>query len=135
MNERKPAFINVGGSSIVMLFSVLCLTVFAVLSLISSNSHARLATRAANSVKAYYEADLRAAEIYDEIRDGNYQNVDEVFEYGESAYYIYDVVIDEIQSIAVIIDKTDGEYKIISWNVYSTADWVADENLNVWDGN
>ena len=53
----------VGGSSLLVIFAVLCLTVFALLSLSTVQADGRLSEAAVASVAAYYEADCRAEEI------------------------------------------------------------------------
>ena len=60
----------VGGSSLLVIFAVLCLTVFALLSLSSVQAERRLADAATQSVVDYYQADLRAEEIFARLRDG-----------------------------------------------------------------
>ena len=50
----------VGGSSLLVIFAVLCMTVFAVLSLSTVLAEQRLSETAAESVAAYYRADLQA---------------------------------------------------------------------------
>ena len=52
--------IGVGGSSILAVFVVLCLTTFATLSLVSANADLRLSRKSAESVSAYYTADAGA---------------------------------------------------------------------------
>ena len=51
----------VGGCSLLVIFAVLCLMVFALLSLSSVQAERRLADAATQSVLDYYEADLQAA--------------------------------------------------------------------------
>lgn len=55
--------IGVGSASVLIIFVLLCLTVFATLSLVSAQADLRLAERAAETTAAWYEADGRAAEF------------------------------------------------------------------------
>ena len=60
MNKQKKGFIHIGFSSILMVFTMLCLVTFATLSLITANSHYRLSLKVAEKTTAYYEADTAA---------------------------------------------------------------------------
>ena len=135
MATRKSAPINVGTSSIMMLFAVLCLTVFSVLSLVSARSQASLARKSADAVSAYYAADTRAAGIYEELRAGGLPETVTVSEYPDGTYYAYEVPVDENQVLSVLVCQAGEEFEILSWKVTSTADWSADGQINVWGGN
>ena len=52
--------VGVGSASIIVIFVLLCLACFGVLSFVSARADLRLATQTAQSVKSYYEADSRA---------------------------------------------------------------------------
>ena len=60
MNKQKKGFIHIGFSSILMVFTMLCLVTFATLSLITANSDYRLSLKVAEKTTAYYEADTAA---------------------------------------------------------------------------
>ena len=60
MNKQKKEFIHIGFSSILMVFTMLCLVTFATLSLITANSDYRLSLKVAEKTTAYYEADTAA---------------------------------------------------------------------------
>lgn len=61
--EEKHIGLNIGSASIIMIFTIMCLTVFSVLSLVSAVAEHRNAERFAESTKAYYEADSEAMRI------------------------------------------------------------------------
>lgn len=61
MNKRRPG--GMGASSILMIFVVLALTTFGILSFLSARADLRLTERAADHTVAYYKAD-RAVEGY-----------------------------------------------------------------------
>ena len=64
--KKKTQFssgINVGSASLAMVFSILCLTVFSVLSLITANNDYKLAEKNSSSLKEYYSADYNATEF------------------------------------------------------------------------
>lgn len=54
--------IHIGFSSILMVFTMLCLVTFATLSLITANSDYRLSLKVAEKTTAYYKADTAARE-------------------------------------------------------------------------
>lgn len=60
MNKQKKGLIHIGFSSILMVFTMLCLVTFATLSLITANSDYRLSLKVAEKTTAYYEADTVA---------------------------------------------------------------------------
>lgn len=57
---NKQLGIHVGGSSILMIFVLLCLVTFSALSLVSANADYKLTAKAAQSVTRYYQADAQA---------------------------------------------------------------------------
>ena len=57
-NHESPA--AVGGSSLLVIFAVLCLTVLALLGLSTVQADGRLTNASAVSVANFYEADCRA---------------------------------------------------------------------------
>lgn len=69
MSRNQNAAIGVGGSSILVIFVLLCLTTFATLSLVSANADMKLTARAAESTKEYYAADSAAEETLAVIGD------------------------------------------------------------------
>lgn len=58
--KTKTQSINVGSSSILMIFVTLCLICFASLSLISANSDYKLSQKFAQKTKAFYQASNEA---------------------------------------------------------------------------
>ena len=71
MRDRKnapPAI--VGGSSLIMVFAVLCLTVFTLLTLSTVQADRRLSEVTAEAVSAYYAADAEAERLFAELRSG-----------------------------------------------------------------
>lgn len=66
---KNPAPV-VGGSSLLVIFAVLCLTVFAVLSLTQAQADRRLAQSSWSAVTGYYRADCQAQEILSRLRAG-----------------------------------------------------------------
>ena len=70
MRKERISAPAVGGSSLLVIFAVLCLTVFALLSLSTVQAEKRMADAAAEAVADYYAADLKAQEVFARLRTG-----------------------------------------------------------------
>lgn len=62
-SKKKFSGIQTGISSLILIFSVLCLVIFSVLSLSSSQNDYKLAEKNEETVKNYYEADAKGEEL------------------------------------------------------------------------
>ncbi|MBD8916454.1 MAG: hypothetical protein EGR77_10875 [Pseudobutyrivibrio sp.] len=77
MSSKKNKTIHIGFSTILMVFTMLCLVTFATLSLLTANADYRLSKKVAAKTEDYYEADLLAREYLlqiDEALEELYQN-------------------------------------------------------------
>lgn len=120
----------VGGSSLLVIFAVLCLTVFALLGLSTVQADGRLSRAAAQAVSDYYAADCRAEEIFARLRAGELPaGVTEA-----NGVYSYTCPISETQQLCVELQKTGEGWRILRWQSESTAVWESDDTLNVWAG-
>lgn len=73
MNKSKSSFINIGFSSIVMVFITICLVTFAALSVLTAHSDYRLSQKMADKTTAYYRADTIAREMMESIDNQLFQ--------------------------------------------------------------
>jgi len=119
----------VGGSSLLVIFAVLCLTVFALLSISSVQAERRLADAATQAVVDYYEADLKAEEILARLRSGEEL---EGLEENDGAY-TFEVPISGRQTLAVTLAQQEDDWVILRWQAVTTEE-ALDESLNVWKG-
>lgn len=119
----------VGGSSLLVIFAVLCLTVFALLSLSSVQAERRLADAAVQSVTDYYEADLLAEQVFARLRIG--EQVDGVQE--KDGIYDYKISISNRQVLTVRLQKTEGRWDVLQWQAV-TVEGEPDDTLDVWKG-
>lgn len=119
----------VGGSSLLVIFAVLCLTVFALLSLSSVQAERRLADAAAQSVTDYYEADLRAEEIFARLRNG--EAVTGVEEIDGTCEFM--VPISGRQTLSVLLQRNGDDWSVLRWQAVTT-EGELDDSLNVWQG-
>jgi len=129
---RKHSFSApaVGGSTLLVIFAVLCLTVFSLLSLSTVQADIRLADTAAQAVEEYYQANRQAHEILARLRLGEIP--DGVTAQGD--LYCYQCDISDTQSLFVTVQLEEANYSILRWQAASTADWQPDDTLPVWDG-
>jgi hypothetical protein len=146
MKEKRSMGLNMGSASIIMLFAVLCLTVLAALSLLSANSQLRLTQRSAAVMESYYDADLRASEIYESVLRGDYSEVEEIVSDGGDTYYNYTVMA-EIKpengsksgenpslSLSVSLLESGGAFSVYRWKIIESDDWNPNDELNLWGG-
>jgi len=120
---------TLGGTSLMMIFAVLCLTVFAVLSLSTAKVGDRLSQSTQDAVQAYYAADSEAEQILAALRRGDY--VDEVEENG--FMYSYRCPINERLSLYVEVEIKDDTYNILRWQAAVDESMIS-EAQEVWDG-
>jgi len=152
--------INVGSSSVLMVFILLCLTTFATLSLVSANADRKLAQKAAAVSTRYYEADAFAEELLfsmDMLLRESYAITQNERDYrrsyadafarlphpvkleGEAAGFV--VELNSAQQLEVTIDLPYPEnggvfYKRLRWQVVTTVFHGDDEieYLDLWGG-
>lgn len=139
--------ISIGISSIILIFMILCLSVFSLLSLSDAKSALTFAEKHADTVQMYYEADAMAQEF---IRDykktyADTKTVTDALDFasaalppGSNTSYIEATVICEIpmqsgQTLHLELGL-DGN-QILAYYVYNSTDYVIDSNLPVWGGN
>lgn len=119
----------VGGSSLLVIFAVLCLTVFALLSLSSVQAERRLADAAVQSVTDYYKADLQAEAVFARLRSG--ETVDGVQE--KDGIYEFEIPISHRQTLAVRLQRDGEHWTILLWQAV-TVEGEPDDTLDVWKG-
>ena len=136
MNDEKRRFSPpaVGGSSLLVIFAVLCLTVFAMLSMSTVLAEQRLRDASADAVSDYYTADVQAETVLARLRAGE---VPEGVELSDDLVASYSCPLSDTQSLAVQVvfdGSLGGSYRITRWQVVYTADWTPDNSIKVWSG-
>jgi len=120
----------IGGSSLLVIFSVLCLTVFTMLALGTVQAESRIAEASARSVTDYYRADLEAEQIFASLRSG--RKVSGVTQQGE--HYCYSCAVSEKQELLVELRCSDGQWSVISWQTVVYPEITTDDAPSLWDG-
>lgn len=129
--QRKFQAPMVGGSSLLVIFAVLCLTVFALLGFSTAQADRRLADASIQAVKGYYKADLEAERILAQLRSG--ETVAGVSADGD--VYRYTCPISDTQMLLVEAKVSSAEeWKILRWQSVSTVQYDAEQYLTVWTG-
>lgn len=130
MNKKSMRFPPIGGSSLLVIFAVLCLSVFALLSLSTAQAGGRLSDASAQAVSDYYRADCRAEEILAQLRSGQLPEGVSV----EDGVYSYTCPISDTQALAVSVRLDRNHYTVLRWQAVSTIEWTPDESIDLWDG-
>lgn len=137
--EKRESFSPpaIGGSSLLTVFAVLALTVFALLSLSTVRSDVRLADAAAQAVTEYYAADCKAQEILARLRNGEEPEGVELtavpHENG-GVGYTYTVPVSGTQELQVEVLLDGVDYKVLRWQAASAGAWTGGDNFTIWDG-
>ena len=131
MDKREPLTLPPGGSSLLVILAVLCLTVFALLGLSTAQAGKRLSDRSAEATAAYYRADAQAEEILARLRRGEIPQQVEMAD----GVYSYTCPISDTQQLQVSLRlEEDGACTVLRWQSVSTAQWQPEEDLELWDG-
>lgn len=119
-----------GGSSLLVVFAVLCLTVFALLSLSTVRADSRLGDTAAQAVAGYYAADSQAEEILAQLRAGQVpKGVEE-----SGGIYRYSCPISEGQRLEVEVTLTETRWQVLKWQAVSTEEWTPRDHVELYEG-
>ena len=142
MKQKMPG-VGVGTISLIMIFSVLCLTVFAMLTLSTSNAEKILADKTSSFVKGYYEADSQAtkikAQILEAYPDGLLpsfaEGVDIAYEQGDggAAVASYSCVVNDVQNLLVELRLENDKAEVLKWKTGYADDWESNDDMTVWD--
>lgn len=133
MTEKRREIFSppaVGGISLLVAFAVLCLTVFALLSLTTVQASAR-------AVEEYYATDCAAQEILARLRNGETPAEAESHSYDSwhrGTRYTYAVPISDSQELQVEVLLDGEDCEILRWQAQYTGEWETVEGLDLWDG-
>ena len=112
MNKKMNIPAPVGGSSLLVIFSVLCFSVFSMLVLATVKADERLAERILG--------ELRAGIVEDSVTQ-------------KDDYYAYQCPVNDTQSLSVVVEITGTDYEIHQWKLEETIDWEPEQYLNLLD--
>lgn len=109
----------IGGSSLFVIFAVLCLTTFTLLALSTAQADHRLTASSVQAISDYYEADYQAEAILAQLRQGHLP--DQVQKSGN--LYSYSCTISDTQTLMVEIKKEKDSWIILRWQAVSSTEW------------
>lgn len=124
MNTAKqhPSLIGVGVISVLTVLLVLCLSLFAALTLTSAKADQNLSQRNADQVTAYYAADAQAVALYEEFEAGTEPKLEAT------------IPMTDNQSLYVHFERqADGSAAILAWRTV-TEETASDDHLPVYGG-
>jgi len=140
---NKGSGVGVGSASIVLVFAVLCLSVFSLITFVVSGNSKALADTEARLVVGYYEADLLAERILAEIM-GSDVIPDNILGIDIDVSWDWETGAEVVQYVCqlpgsekwlyVKIAFNMESYDILSWRLWNTGEWVIDEGMDVWLG-
>ncbi|MDR2570938.1 MAG: hypothetical protein LBD23_11705 [Oscillospiraceae bacterium] len=139
-----------GSTLIVLVFAVLCLSIFALISYNSARTEYDITASWERLVMEYYEADLLAVYIVDKlildngIEDDKLDNetkdiqnirgvdVETWYDAENTAKkYAFTCDISDLRELIVEIAIYDETYDIMKWQVQNKEEWVPDRNITV----
>ena len=124
-----------GAVSLVMIFCVMCLAVFSVLTLATAVRESKLSEMTAQAAAEYYLADYDATMIIAALKKGNPipedLDVDIAWD-GDTASFL--LPVGESQGLDVAVSIHDGTYEILRWQTVYTGSWEPEGFLELWDG-
>ncbi len=129
MKKERISAPAIGGSSLLVIFAVLCMTVFALLSLSTVQAEKRMADAAAEAVTDYYAADLQAQEVFARLRGGEKVSGVQV----EGDLYRYCCAVSKHQILEVALEKEEDTWYVRRWQVRTDPEEIS-ETLPVWNG-
>jgi hypothetical protein len=143
MKTKREFSINIGLPSIMLIFVVLCLVSFGVLSLVSANADRKLSQKVLDRQLEYYEASNEAQDMLASVDDSlhaAYKSAGSRDEYISlisdiPTVYTYDV--GDIQTLRVVLSylypNTADEplYQIMEWRVLTDDDLDYDTSLQL----
>ncbi len=124
--ERKISAPVIGAGSLLVIFAVLCLTVFALLGLSTVRADKRLSDIRAEAVADHYAADCRAEEILARLRAGETVPGVTLTE----GIYSYACPISDKQTL--LVEVRGGDWQILRWQAVTVGEWQAESSVTVW---
>ena len=147
--------INIGLTSLILIFIILCLATFSLLSLSSARGDQSLAARSARAVTEYYRADAegekwlkQADAILQKEMTKKAMDQEEIqalakkmaLELGcdgdeETGFVSTDISMDRGQALHIDLALTGDEnrYEVRSWYVYDSGNYEIDDFMPVWE--
>jgi len=132
--------LGIGSASIILIFAVLCLTVFSLITFYVAENDKALVDAKAEAVVSFYEADAKAEAVLAEIMSSetipdsvngitihNEQKLDSM---AQIVYFM--TPISDTSALYVSLSAEDKILNILSWKMILIEQWNRDDSLDVW---
>lgn len=143
-DKQSSSFINIGSSSLLIIFLILCLATFAILSLSSAKSDYTASQRLAQHKAEYYEASAKAETVLAEIdkalaegmsSDEITMNMNGISSEADGVIS-YEIPMSEKQALRVTLHlmdpaKCETYYEITTWQIISTDTWEGSQSIKL----
>lgn len=117
-----------GGSMLIVILAVLCLVIFATVSLSSAMANGRLSAAYADGVTEYYAADAEAQNTIAAIRSGQIPKSVT----GSDGHYSFSVPVGDTRELQVEMTVSGGNYEITKYCVVYTGEWSPSNDMALW---
>ena len=114
----------VGGSSLLVIFALLAMCVFAILSLTAAQADGRLSKASAEKVSAYYAADLQGQKQFAKLRQTQTEPGD----------YAFTCPVSENSRLQVKLRFDGAQWQVLQWQTVVGETTGIQETLTLWDG-
>ena len=133
---------GIGSASLVLMFAVLCMTIFTLISLSSAVTDKAMADAQEKFVKDYYDADVRAEYVLAEILKADFipETVGEVSvvtrrdQDSGARIASFVCVMSDKKELSVEIAIFESAFDVLKWKVQDIGKWEIDTSLPVWQG-
>lgn len=140
--------VNIGSSSLILIFIILCLSVFGLLSLTSARSDLSLAQKNAQAVQGFYEADSQGETFVQMVDQALQESQDEAqLKMALGAYYqagsdgaasmaVTDISMErgQVLHIELALEPEKKRYEVKTWKVFNAEEYEIDDSMPVWTG-
>lgn len=151
--SSSQSAISIGTTTIVLIFVLLCLLTFSVLSLVSARANMRLSQKSADRTTAYYEAENASSDILIQVTESvqkclNTSDENTFFKkirtelegkngicFTDDETLTWTVPLAQNQYLRAEVKlsyqpfSNGNHYRIIAWNTCTDYDWGADQSL------
>lgn len=114
--KRKHLSLGLGVPTILSVFIILCMCILSVLTYLNASSNVAGFEKEKSNVKAYYEADTKAKQIVNALKEKEAMNEIEknynvIFKTKDNTLFFH-VIINENQRLSV---KLNEQFEVIEW--------------------
>lgn len=134
----------IGGPTLLMVFVILCINIFAVISYMSALRDYNLSEKSAEMITKYYEADTKATNVLSDVAydiklntvyENKYKGINDfaILDEVDTLKVKYKVPIkkDIVLSVVVEFPKNSSKYRVLEWKMINNK--LIEENDSVLD--